>query len=232
VLRAVLILVAAVSPVPEAAEKPPPNLVVNGDFEQGTGTPKGWDRPDGVGVRWAKGFGTDGSRGICIEMDRKTATSYGQGYFSKPIPVATDTEYRIGVDVKSDAPNAIVFVKGFAKVQGRYRETYSHHKEVHFDRYLKPYISKGKFVTQKFSFHPRHGKYKVDYVKVWLYGYLRAGKLYFDNVRIEKVGKAKEPKPEPSKKTPLRPKPPDPEGDSSPPIYGAKYEVRSAKCEV
>ena len=203
-------------------QKPEPkaNLVVNGDFEQGKHAPDGWERPDGARVRWEKGVGGGGTRGICIEMDEEVAFGYGQGYFSRPIPVRTDTEYKLSVDVKSDAPNAIVFVKGYAKVRGKYREVYSHHKEAHFDRYLGKHIATGEFVTQGFSFHPRHHTYRVEHVKIWLYGYLRPGKLYFDNVRIETAGKAKaESKPEPPTKKRPRPRPPDPDGESSPPIY-------------
>lgn len=201
----------------KAPPKPKPNLVVNGDFEKGKSTPVGWDKPDGKGVRWGDGLGKEGTRGVCIEMDQETAFGYGQGYFSAPIRIEPDTEYRITVDVKSTAPNAIIFVKGFSKVREKYRETYSKHKEAHFDRYLRPRIASGEFVSQSFTFHPRHGTYPVRHVKVWLYGYLKPGRLWFDNVRIEKVGKAKPPKPEPSKKKPSRPVPDD--ADSSPPIY-------------
>ena len=216
-----LLFVLAMS-APEAAPipPPPPNLLVNGDFEQGVDAPLGWEKPDGVRVQWGKGFGAAGTRGICIEMDEKIAFGYGQGYFSDPIPVETDTEYRLSVDVKSDAPNAIIFIKGYAKVKGRYREVYSHHKEAHFDRYLKKHIRTGQFVTQTFTFHPRHQTYQVENVKVWLYGYLKPGRLFFDNVRLEKIGKAKpKTEPEPPKSKRVRSRPPDPDGESSPPIY-------------
>ncbi|MBN2308924.1 MAG: hypothetical protein JXR94_08145 [Candidatus Hydrogenedentes bacterium] len=207
----------------ETPPPPPPNLAVNGDFEQGTSWPEGWDRPDGVRVQWGDGLGVDASRGIHTAMDRRTAETYGQGFFSKPIAVDPDTEYTIRVDVKSDAPNAIIFVKGYAKVadtaapKGRYREVYSKHKEAHFDRYLP----RGQFATQEFSFAPRHGRFRVEFVRVWLYGYLKPGNLWFDNVVVTKQGAAG---PMPKLKPDAPPRepvstPPDPDGDASPPIY-------------
>jgi len=225
------VALSEVTPPAEAAAKakpkPPPNLVVNGDFEQGDGAPLGWDKPDGERVRWAAGCGADATRGVCIEMDKEIAFGYGQGYFSNPIPVETDTAYRLSVDVKSDAPNAILFIKGFAKVKGpapakgpEWREVYSHHKEAHFDRYLEEYVRSGKFVTQSFTFHPRHSTFEVEHVKIWLYGYLKPGTLCFDNVRLEKVGKAEAAaEPKPARKARPRPRPPDPDGESSPPVY-------------
>lgn len=208
----------------DATPSKSPNLLANGDLEQAKKlkdkeVPVGWEQPDGVRVCWGDGLGASGSRGIRIEMDEKIAFGYGQGCFSNPVPVETDTEYQVSVDVKSDAPNAIIFVKGFARVGGRWREVYSKHKEAHFDRYLAKHMKSGEFVRQTFSFHPRHDTFQVEHVKVWLYGYLKPGRLWFDNVRLEKVGKAPpESKPAPPEKR-RRPRPPDPDGDTSPPIY-------------
>lgn len=170
---------------------PPANMAVNGDFEKGTSAPEGWDKPDGKRVRWGKGLGKEGSRGLRIEMDEEIAFGYGQGHFSRPISVEPQTEYRVSVDVRSDSPNAIVFIKGYAKVRGTFREVYSKHKEAHFDRYLAKDVGSGRFVRQSFTFHPRHGTYPVEHIKVWLYGYLKPGTLDFDNVRVERVGKVK-----------------------------------------
>ena len=225
-LYCVLALIAVAAPDVAPKTEPPDNLVVNGDFERGRLSPFGWDRPGGVRVSWQNGIGVDGTRGVCIEMDKRTAEGYGQGYFSKRIPVEAGTVYRLTVDVKSDGPNAILFVKGFARVKMRYREVYSHHKEVHFDRYLKEYIRSGRFVTQSFTFSPRHNRYRVGHVKVWLYGYLKPGKLFFDNVQLERVGKRKaETAPKPTEKKSLRPRPPDPDGEASPPIYITPQET-------
>jgi len=199
-------------------ETPPPsiNMATNGDFEKGTSAPKGWDKPDGKRVRWGKGFGKEGSRGLRIEMDQEIAFGYGQGHFSSPIPVEPRTEYRVSVDVRSDNPNAIIFIKGYAKVRGTLREVYSKHKEAHFDRYLAKEVGSGQFVHQSFTFHPRHGTYQVEHIKVWLYGYLKPGVLDFDNVRVERVGKAEVPAAEKrSTKKPVR----APSTNNSKPIY-------------
>jgi len=238
VIHALLAVLLLATPRADAVPEPGLDLVVNGDFEEGevppsergkrypVQVPVGWERPDGHRVRWAKGLGVDGSRGICFEMDEKTAYVYGQGYFSDPIPVETDTEYEIRVDVASDAPNAIIFVKGFAEVQGpggdndvRYREVYSHHKEAHFERYLKEYTGTGRFATQRFTFRPRHPSFQVKYVKIWLYGYLKPGKLFFDNVRMVRVGKAAPETPPQKPEKPPAPEPSAPEAGPNAPIY-------------
>jgi hypothetical protein len=213
-----------------AAAEETTNLVVNGDFELPNGPPpkpgekvhkflgpKGWERPDGVKVDWDKRYGTDGTFGIRTQMNRHVAEGYGQGYFSDPIPIRERETYTISVDVKSDAPNAIVFVKGFTRVKGEEREAFSHHKEAHFDRYLKL----NEWTNLTFAFRPRHTTYSIDHIKVWLYGYLKPGTLYFDNVMITKGGKlTPNPVPQPPKptKTPIF-IPPDPDGNSSPPVY-------------
>ena len=199
------------------APKENPNLLVNGDLKKGKIVPEGWEKPDGHGVVWDQDLGVEGSKGVSIRMDKKTAFGYGQGYFSNPVRVDPDTEYRVSVDIKSDKPNAIVFVKGFAKVKGRFREVYSKHKEAHFDRYLDKDRVAGRFVNQAFTFHPRHATYRVDHVKVWLYGYLKPGTLCFDNVRVERLGKADEPPPT----APVRKRRPVrlPDSESSPPMY-------------
>jgi len=194
---------------------PPPNLAVNGDFEKGETAPEGWDKPDGTRVRWGGGLGEDGSRGLRFDMDEETAFGYGQGHFSHPVAVDPQTEYRVSVDVRSDQPNAIVFIKGYAKVRDKVREVYSKHKEVHFDRYLGGDVGSGRFVRQSFTFHPRHGAYPVEYVKVWLYGYLKPGTLDFDNVRVERVSKAEPSTDETGKKRPA----PMPSTNSNKPIY-------------
>lgn len=209
-----------------------PNLVTNGAFEKIEGTrPVGWDaffivhdakgkeyRPKlgetflGSCVRWEKESGVEGTGAICIEMDRHTAENYGQGYFSQRIPVEPGTEYEVSADIKSDAPNAILFVKGYGQVEGKWREVYTKHKEAHFDRYLK----KGPYSTLTFRFHPRHGAYRIEHVRVWLYAYLKPGRVWFDNVKVTKVGPAKPgPTPSGSKPRPVPPRPADPH----PPIY-------------
>lgn len=179
----------------------PPNLIVNGRLEQGETAPRGWPKPDGVRVKWGKGYGTpppedqegseiiDHGRGICVSMDKQTAEGYGQGYFSPDVSVTPGEVYTVSVDVKSDGPNAIVFVKGFAKVKDEYREVFSHHKEAHFDRYL----GLNRFTNIRFAFKPRHPKYRVRFVRVWLYGYLKPGRLYFDNLHMTEGGELSPP---------------------------------------
>lgn len=209
-----------------------PNLVVNGGFEEGAGAcPSGWDdcfivhdkngkelRPKvgetllGSCVRWEPATGVAASRAVCIEMDAPTAEGYGQGYFSKPIAVTPGVEYELTAAVKSDGPNAILFVKGYARVNGAWREVYTKHKEAHFDRYLE----KGDYTTETFRFTPRHSKYPVEQVRVWLYAYLKPGRLWCDNVAVTQIGPSMTP-PSASKNG-ARPAPPS-TPDEHPPIY-------------
>ncbi|MDQ1256645.1 MAG: hypothetical protein QG656_1243 [Candidatus Hydrogenedentes bacterium] len=187
------------------------NLVENGGFESGNTCPAGWEACTTDAVRIDAGAGTNDSRALCIGMEEKTAYGYGQGYFSKPIPVEPGVEYEVSAAVKSEGPNAILFVKGFATIDGVEREVYTKHKEAHFDRYLEM----GPYTTLTFRFHPRHPKYRIEHVKVWLYAYLRPGRVWFDDVSVVPAGPATN-EPEPSSEPKTKPLVTD---DPHPPLY-------------
>lgn len=208
----VLALLSLGAAAPEAG---PANCVPNGDFEAGREHPEHWRLPEGGRAQWAEGEGAKGSRALRVTLDRATAESYGQGCFSPALRLEPDREYQVSVDVRSDGPNVIVFVKGFATIRGKEREIYTKHKELRLGKDLE----RGRFRTVRYYVQPRHPSYRIERVKLWLYAYLRPGRAWFDNVRIVEKG-APPPKPrgERGGAVPIAPVPPDPEREAHPPI--------------
>lgn len=121
------------SPPEKPSDAAKPNLLVNGDFEEGDKQPVGWDRPDGLSTFWVPGGPKPGK---CIKIDtdiyldewkkwqeeaksstgpapRKTPTTgnkydtvagtHGVHYYSDWLDVKPGTAYRLSVDCKGRA---------------------------------------------------------------------------------------------------------------------------------
>ena len=73
-------IVLADDPKP-AKSKEPPNLVPNGDFEDGDGAPKGWQTIDGLTTFWIKD--DDPKRGKVIKFDTDVLQSQGYDWWVK-----------------------------------------------------------------------------------------------------------------------------------------------------
>src|SRR6516225_11303305 len=73
-------IVLADDPKP-AKSKEPRNLVPNGDFEEGDGTPKGWQTIDGLTTFWFKD--DDPKRGKVIKFDTDVLQSQGYDWWVK-----------------------------------------------------------------------------------------------------------------------------------------------------
>jgi len=165
------------------------SLLQNGDFEEGKGKPypDHWEPIKRAGISIVDEGGPHG-RVVKFELDQATADGPGLMYYSEPIPVVEGKTYVYQVDIKSEAPSSIIFVKGYTMFRGREREIYRKQNKV--------YLAKGEWGTVRADLTPRspggqkvlaHRKIdlpKVDYVKVDLYAYHPKGVIYFDNVAI------------------------------------------------
>src|SRR5438874_2227328 len=66
---------------PQSEPKKPVNLIVNGDFEEGDVTPKGWQKVDGLTTFWVKD--PDPKRGKVIKFDTDVLQSQGYEWWAK-----------------------------------------------------------------------------------------------------------------------------------------------------
>ena len=73
---------------PQAVKKPPAgkNLLPNGDFEAGDGTPKHWQTIDGLTTFWVKD--ADPKRGKVLKIDTDVLQSQGYEWWVKITKVA------------------------------------------------------------------------------------------------------------------------------------------------
>ncbi|MHC4661362.1 MAG: hypothetical protein ACYS8W_06705 [Planctomycetota bacterium] len=102
------------------------------------------------------------------------------------IPVEKGACYRFTVDVMSDETKAMLFIKGYAhhEESGRDRQYYLGQK--HGDEHAKK-ENAAKWFTYSYVFFPTWRTPQVEYIRIELYGYWKPGKVYFDNIRFEKV---------------------------------------------
>ena len=78
-----LVAVAGLAAEPKKADpkKDGPNLVRNGDFEEGTDTPAGWQTLDGLTTFWVKD--PDPKRGKCVKIDTDVLQSQGYEWWAR-----------------------------------------------------------------------------------------------------------------------------------------------------
>ncbi len=105
----------------------------------------------------------------------------GAKIYSDYIRVEPGMRYRLRVDVKSTGPTVKVFVKGYAKFQGRYRKFYQ--------CYLNVTKATGEWKTQERTFNPTAKSPKVTHIRVMPYAYWPVGQAYVDNVQVTRVGR-------------------------------------------
>ena len=173
------------------------NLLRNGDFERGQTRPEGWAPLKPGAIDWIDGGDRHG-KVIRFRLNRAVAETSGLKYLSDPIR-RSDTgqplqgfTYRLKVDIKTQSPSVILFVKGYTNFRGREREIYRRKKECG--------IQQGKWQTVQMDFTPRGPAGRkvlkrrnikvpeVDFLRIQLYAYNPPGEVCFDNIRLESVG--------------------------------------------
>jgi hypothetical protein len=174
-------------------------IPINGDFSEGTGKgdwPAEWSlvRPDlAAEASWAgRPGGKPGDRCLAYRMKKSTADSYGIAVMSRCVKVAPAAYYQASVEILSEKPRVIFWVKGYTTVDGERRETYRHQVRFYPEK-------KGEFerLTTK-PFRPRNPLVKVEEIRLMLYAYNPAGKAWFDNAWLKKVEVSGDEEPDPA----------------------------------
>lgn len=194
---------AAAEPTNEVA-----SLLPNGGFEQPDPTngakPAGWDRFDGLGVKWEAESADTPNRVIRMNtrisesgyvqscrsagLDKwifpnatadPIAGTYGLSYYSDSIPVSTGTAYRITFRYKGASGGAKAWVRGYGLIRGEERRR--------FDTIVNCRTSAEGWNTLTQCFHPTRMTPTVTRMRVMLYAYWPPGIYEFDDVRITPV---------------------------------------------
>jgi hypothetical protein len=165
--------------ITEVASKLP-----NGDFEEGEGHPAGWAAlPDDESVRWEN----EPHSGKCVVLvppDGKQAT-----YVSDAARVTTGYTYRFAVDVKARGCTPHVVLDGL--VPSKEPDAFDV-----LTQYTPPdFAGDRNWTTWSFDFtveRPEHlnPSNTVRWVRVRLGASGGPGRIYFDNVRVEPLGRA------------------------------------------
>ena len=162
------------------------NLVPNGTFDENPKSLNGWDQfPEDGSVKWVT-LDAERGKGILFSLSKKVAHSTGLLFYSEYIPIEEGKKYRFSLDYRSDGPKPKPFIKGYAlfpDVHDKVERREIYKKQIFVDNVSSEWTT----ITMEFT--PKNpiyeGKYEIKWVKVLLYAYLKPGKIYFDNVRIE-----------------------------------------------
>ena len=202
---------------PDSAVPEDGRLVKNGDFERAdpedAAKPRGWFKPDGLGVQWVADEGPEADRhGRVIRLDtavsetamverwtqvglnafwdipnpkeNPVAATYGLSYYSDAFPVVSGQAYRVTFDFKTTASG------GGAKLWVRGYGLFRGEKRRRYETLVT--CREGGQHWRRFShlFHPTRHRPEVTDMKVMLYAYWPPGLYWFDNVTIEPVADA------------------------------------------
>lgn len=191
------------------------SVLPHGDFEQPDARDParpGRDRVDGLGVQWTKA--PDAAHGKAIRMDTRIseqamqaqwvrtgltnlwnipkpeknaiAETYGLSLYSDPIPVKPGQAYRITFDYQGPDGGAKVWVRGWGMFQGE--------KQQRWNTTVTCHCKNRAWTTCTQVFHPTRARPEVTEMKVMLFAFYPAGVSWFDNIRIEPVTEAAQPK--------------------------------------
>lgn len=197
-------------PVDQMAEKnwaENPNLVV-GDFEQGTGFPKGWEsrggqqrEPLGGLVKWVPEPGNPKNKIIRLEFPASIGDAEGVMYYSDYFPVEEGAKYRFQCRWRTSGVNGKVFIKCGEPIETGYQAGYKpapkpgskayRPEEGQMREVYRSQINlKGPaktWNTHVEEFTPKHTKYTPRYGRVMLYGYLGGGWVEFDDIVLKQI---------------------------------------------
>lgn len=104
----------------------------------------------------------------------------GAKVYSDYLRVEPGMRYRLTVDVKSDAPAVMIFVKGYARFQGGYRKYYQCYKNI-------PAPEPGWHTCER-TFNPTAKSPEVSHIRVMPYAFWPPGEAWIDDVRVTRVG--------------------------------------------
>ena len=165
------------------------NLLPDG-FEAAEGArPAGWSALDAETCRGcvsrtqapARPPGGSG-KVIAFDLTKDIAETYGVAYYSDFVPVEEGAYYRVAAKVLAEAPQVIIWVKGYGEFAGGERRVIYDHQKRHYPKAAGEWE---EYLTE--AFRPRHPGAKVRWVRIMLYAYLRPGRVLFDDVRLQRV---------------------------------------------
>ena len=182
-------------------------LLPNGDFEHGRGgRPEHWQKPDGLGARWAEAPEGGDGKAICLDtrvteqemcaqwrrtgldewifpkpVDDPIARTYGLSFYSDPVPVDTGRTYRVSFDYRTTRPGegGKVWVRAYGQFRGRKRRLY---ETVVWCR-----VKDTSWHHFEETFHPARCRKDLIDMKVMLFATFPPAEYWFDNVVIEEV---------------------------------------------
>jgi hypothetical protein len=176
-----------------------------------SGAPLGWDLPDGLGVQWAN---APSGHGRAIRMDTRVSEiaderplDAGRPHerlvhsacsrqchrrnlraellFRSRLPVASGVTYRVSADVWGAC--------GRQDLGARLRICFAGSMTRRYETVLNCYGSGEAWRTCAQEFNPTRHRPEVAEMRVMLFAYYPAGLYWFDNVRVEVVGRQTEP---------------------------------------
>lgn len=183
-----------------------PNLVT-GDFEQGSGHPKGWEarggqqrEPLGGLVKWTGEAGNPKNKVIRFDFPASVGDAEGVMYYSDYFPVEEGAKYRFQCRWRSNGPTVKIFIKcgepigteydggkAYKPTAGKaYRPEEGQMREVYRSQMnLKGPTNTWNTHTEEFT--PKHTKYTPKYGRVMLYAYLGGGSVEFDDIVLKQI---------------------------------------------
>lgn len=165
-----------------------PNLVKNPGFEQpdpsGNG-PAHW-QPIEAQMAWAPNPDGPG-KVLKYDMNKATAASYGLDFYSDWIPIEPGATYRFSCRIKTLAPTAKIFLKGYHAFEAT--DGYPAQRRETYRRQVHPSGEKGQWNSVTADFIPESTRpaHAPTFLKVDLYAYWPAGVIFWDDIVLKKV---------------------------------------------
>ena len=187
------------------------SLLTNGGFEKADAThstqPAGWDRLDGLGVRWETE--TNGPANRFIRMDTAIsekayvsscqatglvkwvfpnpandaiAATYGLSYYSDSLPVVTGQAYRLTFRYRGASGGGKVWVRGYGMIRNEERRRY--------DTVVNCRTPGTGWTSFSQCFHPTRHTPTVTRMRIMLFAYWPPGVYTFDEVAVTPVSEA------------------------------------------
>lgn len=158
--------------LPTKSTKKENNIIINGDFSEGSGNiPYGWKILD------ERTFWDSGQKFLMYDVDRKTAESEGYWAYSIFHEISSPGEYLLSVKTKTSGPTIIIFVEGWGIVNGRKRR---------IERNECFYHQPANQTWQTQIRNVRFTKPEVKWFRLKLYVYGSPGKVWFSDISMVK----------------------------------------------
>ncbi|HET6429029.1 MAG TPA: hypothetical protein VFJ30_11490 [Phycisphaerae bacterium] len=224
---------AILDPASAAAWERNPNLLANASFSGGRNDrldnwegviesyryPPSWtDEPRAAiqedrrkMILWSPAPGAAGAKAVQFAMPASVAGAHGLACYSDWIEVTPGHRYRCEITYASEGPTFLPFVKGYALIDTPGEEA-PQRREVYRRQFPKLQSTAGRWNTAVADFVPsvlppeagHRAPYDLKWVRVDLYGYWPAGRLWVRDVTVKLV---ESPAPSRPVLDPMAPKP-------------------------